>query len=133
MRQHSKLAWRMSAVAVAVVVTILLGTGLLGNYLSRRAAREVACNVLQFNSTSIRSGIHELMMSRNNSGVQDYIEDIAGWSPTYCEICLVSHPAGLVVVSRLMETGTVLPREDRTCHSTERESSSSPGARRTIR
>jgi len=105
----------MSAVVATVVVAILLGTGFIGNLLARRAVRDVACDVLQFNSTSIRSGIHELMMNRNNSGVREYIEDIAGWSPTYCEICLVSHPAGLVAVSRQMGTGNILEQDDRTC------------------
>ncbi|MBU0743347.1 PAS domain S-box protein [bacterium] len=115
MKRRSKLAWRMSAVVVIAVLVILLGTGFLGSYIGRRAANEVAYDVLQFNSTSIRSGIQEMMMSRNNSGVREYIEDIAGWSPTYCEICLVSHPDGLVAVSRLMEPGTIMAREDRTC------------------
>jgi two-component system NtrC family sensor kinase len=105
----------MSAVVATVVVAILLGTGLLGNFLSRRAVGDVACNILQFNSTSIRTGIHELMMNRNNSGVRKYIEDIASWSPTYREIGLVSHPAGFVAVSRQMGTGTILEQEDRTC------------------
>jgi two-component system, sporulation sensor kinase E len=115
MRRRNRLAWKLSVVVLAIVSVVIFGIGYIGKIVSHRFGLEATRSVLQFNSASIRSGINELMMSRNRAGVWVFIGDISRRSTTYQDISLVSHPAGQVVVSQLLNTGTVLSEDDTSC------------------
>jgi PAS domain S-box-containing protein len=71
--------------------------------------------MLRFNSESILGGISELMMSRNNEGVLQLIQEMSGDSEVYRNIRLVSHESGEIVVSRLDAAGARMALEDRAC------------------
>ncbi len=70
---------------------------------------------MKFNSESILSGIEKLMMTRNNDGVLELIQDLSKGSTVYRDIRLLSHYSGEIVVSRLAETGANLSEEDPSC------------------
>ncbi|MFH1842736.1 MAG: ATP-binding protein [bacterium] len=115
MRKRDQLAWRLSAVVLVIVSVVILGNGLLGNLLSQRYALDAARNVMEFNSASISSGISELMMSDNVSGVVEFIDEMSRRSSTYHDISLVSHPSGTVTISGLRVPGSVIERSERPC------------------
>jgi PAS domain S-box-containing protein len=100
---------------LGIVALAILGAGLLGSIVSRRVALNSARNLLQFNSTSIRSGIEKLMMSRNHDGALEFIEEMARDNTTYEDIGLVTHPSGRVSVSRLIPAGTILDANSESC------------------
>jgi len=115
MRRRNRLAWKLSVAVLAIVAVVILGTGLVGNRLSRKYSLEAARSIMQFNAESIVSGIDELMMSGNNEGALDFIAEMSHRSTTYHDISLVSHPAGEIAVSRLQIPGTQLDIGDRSC------------------
>jgi PAS domain S-box-containing protein len=102
-------------VVAAIVTLVIATTGLVNNVISNYYALESARAALKFNSESILSGINKLMMSRNNDGVLELIQDISRDSTVYREIRLVSHYSGEIVVSRLGEAAADLSEEDRSC------------------
>jgi PAS domain S-box-containing protein len=114
-RWWNRLVWRLSAVALLIVVLVIAGTGEVGSMLSRHFALESARCVLHFNSLSIRSGIEKLMMSRNNPGVRGFIEDISRGSTVYHDIRLIAHPSGEIAVSRFSPPGTANRGDDKSC------------------
>jgi PAS domain S-box-containing protein len=113
--RRKRLAWKLSVPVLAVVAAAILGAGYLGSVLSRRVALTAARNVMQFNSTSIRSGIGELMMTGNRDRALWFIEEMAQESATYEDIALVSHPSGRVNVSRLRPVGSFLDKTSESC------------------
>ncbi len=115
MRRRNRLAWKLSVVVLVIVSAVILGTGWLGSFLSQRHALDAARNVMQFNSASIRSGIDELMMSRNSTRALEYIKEMSHRSTTYEDVSLISHPSGRISVSRLRNPGTRLNITGKTC------------------
>ena len=71
--------------------------------------------MLKFNSESILSGIHKLMMTRNNEAVSEMVQDMAEGSTIYQDIRLLSHYSGEIVVSRFDEPRGTLSEEDDSC------------------
>ena len=71
--------------------------------------------MLKFNSESILSGVHKLMMTRNNEAVSELIQDMSEGSTIYQDIRLLSHYSGEVVVSRFDESSATLSEEDYSC------------------
>ena len=115
MPRRYRLAWKLSAVVLAVVAVVIVGASLLSGHLSRRYALAVTRGVMDFNSASIGSGIDELMMSGNKAGARAFIADMIDRSATYHDLNLVSHPAGLVTASGHLTPGTKLAISDRSC------------------
>jgi len=106
---------KLSIVVIAIVTLVIAATGLVNNIIGNHYAQESAREMLKFNSESILSGIEKLMMTRNNDGVLELIQDISKDSAVYRDIRLVSHYSGEVVVSRLQEPGAILSEEDHSC------------------
>ena len=106
---------KLSIVVIAIVTLVIATTGLVNNAISNHYALESVRAVLRFNSESIRGGIDKLMMSRNNDGVLELLEDISRDSTVYRDIRLISHYSGEIVVSRLGEAGATLSEEDPSC------------------
>jgi len=115
MQIRNRLAWKLSAVVLVIAFVVILGTVLLSSLLSRQYALEAARGIMQFNSASIRSGIDELMMGRHDAGMLEFIEEMSRWSTTYQDISLVSHPSGTIAVSRLLDSGTKLELNQKSC------------------
>jgi PAS domain S-box-containing protein len=112
---RGRLAWKLSAVTVAMVVLILVASGLVGSFLSRHYAQETARTMLHFSAVSIRSGIRGLMMTRDNPGVREFVQGISRGSDLYQELRLVSHPSGEIAASRLPPPAGPLTLEHTTC------------------
>jgi PAS domain S-box-containing protein len=106
---------KLTLVVIAIVTLVVAAAGLVNNVLSHHYALESAREALRFNSESIASGIHRLMLSRDNEGVLELIRDISEGSAIYREIRLISHYSGEVVVSRLHEENEALTVGDRSC------------------
>jgi PAS domain S-box-containing protein len=115
MRRVNSVVRKLGIVVIAIVTLVVAATGLVNNIIGNRHALESAREMLKFNSESILSGIEKLMMTRNNDGVLEMIQDISRDSSVYLDIRLVSHYSGEVVVSRLHEPGAVLSEGDRSC------------------
>lgn len=102
--------------AVTIIVALaIVGTTVALNLLTRHFALESSRSILHFNSVSVRSGIGRLMMNRCGDEIRTFIEDVSRGSAVYRDICLVSHPSGEVVVSRVVPEGVHLTREDIHC------------------
>jgi PAS domain S-box-containing protein len=106
---------KLTLVVIAIVTLVIAAAGLVNYAISQHYALESAREVLRFNSESILNGIHKLMLSRNNQGVLELLQDISKDSTVYREIRLVSHYSGEVVVSRLREGSATLTQEDHSC------------------
>jgi PAS domain S-box-containing protein len=115
MRRRNSVVRKLSAVVIAIVTLVIAAAGLVNNIISRHYALESARAALKFNSESILSGIDKLMMTRNNDGVLELIQDISKDSKVYRDIRLMSHYPGEIVVSRLDDPGTILSEEDPSC------------------
>ncbi len=115
MRWRDRLAWRLSAVVTLDVALVIVAMALFGSFLSRHFALESARSVLRFNSISLRSGIDKLMMSRNNTGVRELIQDVSSGSDVYLNVRLISHPSGQIAVSRYDTSDGRLSVDDRSC------------------
>jgi len=115
-RRWNRVAWKLSVVVITIVTLVIAGVGVVNNIISKNLALESARAVLRFNSETMVSGINDLMMSRNNQGVLDFIQDVSESSTFYRDIRLVSHHSGKVVVSRHSKsTGIKLSVKDHSC------------------
>jgi PAS domain S-box-containing protein len=115
MRRRKSVVRKLSIGVIAIVTLVIAAVGLVNNILSHHYALESARAVLKFNSESILSGIDKLMMTRNNDGVLELIQDISKDSRVYRDIRLISHYPGEIVVSRLDAAGANLSEEDPSC------------------
>jgi PAS domain S-box-containing protein len=106
---------KLTVVVIAIVTLVIAAAGFVNNVLSHHYALESVREALRFNSVSLLSGIHKLMLSSNKEGVLELIQDISRDSAVYREIRLVSHYSGEVVVSRLHDPGTTLDQEAHSC------------------
>jgi PAS domain S-box-containing protein len=106
---------KLTLVVIAIVTLVIAAAGLVSNAISHHYALESAREMLKFNSESILNGIHKLMMSRNNEGVLELIQDMSKDSTVYQDIRLVSHYSGEIVVSRLDAARATLTEEDHSC------------------
>ena len=97
---------KLTILLIAVVTLVIAAAGLVNNIISHHYALESARAALKFNSESILSGIDKLMMTRNNDGVSELIQDISRDSKVYRDIRLMSHYSGEIVVSRLDQAGS---------------------------
>jgi PAS domain S-box-containing protein len=115
MPRRKSVVRKLTLVVIAIVTLVIAAAGLVNYAISHHYALESAREVLKFNSESILSGIHKLMLSRNNEGVLELIQDISRGSTVYREIRLVSHYSGEIVVSRLRGGSAALTEEDHSC------------------
>ena len=115
MRRVNSVVRKLGIVVIATVTLVIAATGLVNNIIGNHYARESAREMLKFNSESILNGIEKLMMTRNNDGVLELIQDISKGSSVYQDIRLVDHYSGEIVVSRLERTGAVLSEKDHSC------------------
>jgi len=115
MRRGNSVVRKLSLLLTAIVTLIIAAVGLVNDIISRHYALESARAALRFNSESVLSGIDKLMMTRNNEGVSEFIQDITGDSRVYRDIRLMSHYSGEIVVSRLAPPGTALTENDLSC------------------
>ena len=116
MKPRSRLVWKLIAV-VAVILTVAIAlAGYAYNLVCAHYSLESARAFLRFNSESIVKGIGQQMMSRNNEGAEQLINEISRDSTVYRDIRLVSHHSGEVVASRSGgEATATLELQDRTC------------------
>lgn len=114
-RMRSKLVWKLGAVVVATLAAAVTLSGYVNNLICAHYSLESARAFLRFNSESIIKGIGQLMMNRDNEGIEALIVDMSRDSTVYVDIRLVSHPAGEVVASRSGVHGTVHEQGDRAC------------------
>jgi PAS domain S-box-containing protein len=106
---------KLTLAVIAIVTLVIAATGLVTNVISHHYALESAREALKFNSESILSGVHRLMMSRNNEAVSELIHDMSKDSTIYQDIRLLSHYSGEVVVSRFDKPSATLSEEDSSC------------------
>jgi len=102
-------------VVVAILTAAITLSGYVNNLICAHYTLESARASLRFNSESIVKGIGQLMMSRNNQGVEELIGQMSRDSALYRDIRLVSHHPGEVVASSLRRDGRRLELEDRVC------------------
>jgi PAS domain S-box-containing protein len=115
-RRWNRVAWKLSVVVIGIVTLVIASVGVVNNIISKNLALESARAVLRFNSDTMVGGINDLMMSRNNQGVLEFIQDVSESSTFYRDIRLVSHHSGEVVVSRHSEsTGIKLNVKAHSC------------------
>ena len=115
MPRRKSVVRKLTLVVIAIVTLVIAAAGFVNGAISHHYALESAREMLKFNSESIRSGVQKLMLSRNNEGVLELIQDFSRGSTVYQEIRLVSHYSGEVVVSRLRGGSAALTEEDRSC------------------
>jgi len=112
---RSRLVWKLSALVVAILALAIAVSGYVNNLICAHYSLESARAFLRFNSESIIQGIGQLMMSRNNQGIEDLIGEMSRDSSVYGNIRLVSHHSGEVVASRYGEDNTKLNMDARAC------------------
>jgi methyl-accepting chemotaxis protein len=66
---------RLTLTVIAIVALVIAATGLVTNSIGQHYALESAREVLRFNSASLLNGIDRLMLSHNNEGVSELIQD----------------------------------------------------------
>lgn len=110
-----KLVWRVGAVVVAILTVAIALSGYANNLISAHYSLESARAFLRFNSESIIKGIGQLMMGRNNQGIERLIGEMSRESSVYGDIRLVSHHSGEIVASRFQEGPNTLEVRDRAC------------------
>ena len=112
---RSRLVWKLSAVVVVILTAAIALSGYVNNLICAHYSLESARAFLKFNSESIIQGIGQLMMSRNNQGIEELIVEISRDSKVYGDIQLVSHHSGEVVVSRFGREDRRLEQWERPC------------------
>ena len=115
MKIRSKLVWKLSAVVVVITTAAIAVSGYVNNIICAHYSLESARIFLRFNSESIVQGIGQLMMSRNNQGIEEFIDEFSQDSSVYGDVRLLSHHSGEVVVSRFGEESRKLELGDRAC------------------
>lgn len=101
MKTGSKLVWKLSAGVVAILAVAIALSGYANNLICAHYSTESARAFLRFNSESLVNGIGQMMMSRNNQGIREFIIDISRDSDVYGNIRYISHHTGEVVCARL--------------------------------
>ncbi len=111
--------------AVLVIVSaVILTTGYVGSYLSRRSTLEAAHEIMHFNAAAITSGVEKLMLTGDSCGMIDFIGGSAPGRAALGDMGLVAHPSGEVLVSRPAGGEGVFGPGDEfclACHETGRE------------
>jgi PAS domain S-box-containing protein len=97
--KHS-LVWKVNAVFLAILVSAFGILGFVTNLVYERDALALARDVSKVNSETILHSINKLMMTRDNAGVRDLIDQLAGDNLIYRDIRLVSHSGGVVASRR---------------------------------
>jgi len=112
---RSKLVWKLGAAVVAIMTVAIALSGYVSNHICAHYSLESARAFLRFNTESVVKGIGRLMMSRDNSGIEQLLVEVSRDSNVYGEIRLLSHPAGEVAVSRFGSAGGTLAVHDHVC------------------
>jgi PAS domain S-box-containing protein len=102
-------------VVVVILAVAIALSGYANNLISGHYSLESARAFLRFNSESIINGIGQLMMSRNNQGIEQLIVEMSRDSRVYGDVRLVSHHSGEVVASRFGADGRTLDLGDPAC------------------
>ncbi|MFV1967304.1 MAG: PAS domain-containing sensor histidine kinase [Pirellulaceae bacterium] len=111
----SRLVWKLSAVVATILAAAIAVSGYVNNLICAHYSLESARAFLRFNTESIVQGIGQLMMNRNNSGIEKLIVEISQESRVYGHIRLVSHHSGEIVASRFAEDSINQELTDHTC------------------
>lgn len=117
MRIKSKLVYKLSVVVAVIMVAAIAFSGYVNNHICAHYSEESAEAFLKFNSESMVQGIGQLMMARNNQGIQEFIAEISQDSEVFGEIRYVDHHSetGKVVASRFGGERADVRLEDRAC------------------
>jgi len=124
MRRRNRLAWKLSVAVLVIVSAVILTTGYVGSYLSRRSTLKAAREIMHFNAAAITSGVEKLMLTGDSCGMIDFIGGSATRGATLGDMGLVAHPSGEVLVSRPAGGEGVFGPGDEfclACHETGRE------------
>ena len=115
MRIKSKLVWKLSVVVAVILIAATALSGYVNNYICAHYSQESAQAFLEFNSESIVQGIGQLMMGRNNEGIQGFIAEISKDSEVYGDIRLMDHHSGEVAAARFGRDHADIGLQDRAC------------------
>ena len=115
MRMKTSLVWKLSAVVAAILAAAIALSGYLDHIISSHYSLASVRAFLGFNSESIVKGIGEMMMIRNNQGIEELIVEMSRDSTVYGNIRMVSHHSGEVVASRFGGNGIRLGLSDHAC------------------
>ena len=74
---RSRLVWKLSAAVVVILAGAIVVSGYANSRVCAHYSMETARAFLRFNSESIIEGIRQLMMSRNNEGIREFIGEIS--------------------------------------------------------
>ena len=122
MKQEKRIVWKLNSVIIAMVSTLIIGIAWSAHVEDRRFLEEMAALNLGLHSDSITQGIEDLMMSRNRSGLAEYVQTLSADSEVYSEIQIISHRGREVVASRAGAAGSTYEEGDErcaTCHGLE--------------
>jgi PAS domain S-box-containing protein len=89
---------------VAILTAAIALSGYVNNLICAHYTEQSARASLRFNSESIINGIGQLMMNRNNEGIEELFVQMSRDSTDYGDIRLVSHHSGEIVASRFGQT-----------------------------
>jgi PAS domain S-box-containing protein len=88
---RSRLVWKLSAVVAVILTVAIVLSGYVNNLICAHFTLQSARASLHFNSESIVNGIGQLMMTRNNEGIEDLFVSMSSDGTDYQDILLVSH------------------------------------------
>lgn len=111
---RSLIVWKLVGAIALIIVVVIGASGYLNNVSDRHYALESARDVSRFNSDVLLESIRRLMMTRDNEGIKEFIDNLDRDHSVYRDIRLVSHE-GQVAASSSDPRGTLLRQESRSC------------------
>jgi len=112
--RRSLIVWRLSAVFITIILLVFIISGYVNNLVDEHYALASASDLCRFNSATILQIIKKLMMTRDNEGINEVIQNLAKGNPDYRQIRLVSH-RGQIIASPFDSHTETLPEESRSC------------------
>jgi PAS domain S-box-containing protein len=109
MRWNS-VVWKVNLVFITVLVTVIGGSGFVGNVIYKRDAEAAALESSRSHLETILQGLDRPMMQRDLEGIDDLIGVITRHDPLWQDIRLITHE-GAVVASLRDEMGLPNPDE----------------------
>lgn len=115
MVKRIRMAWKLSAVFIAVTLLILVASGYVNNLIEEHYAVTTAREVSRSYFDTIRGSLPGLMMNRDINGIRELMGNLVENNPVCSNIRLVSHEEGTVVAPRMNDHGATLNQDHRSC------------------
>jgi PAS domain S-box-containing protein len=106
----NSVVWKVNLVFITVLVTVIGVSGLVSNYIYERDAVAAAREMSHSHLETIRHGLDQLMMERDNEAIGDLIDTLVQHDPFWQDIRLVTHE-GAVTVPLQSDVGPAALRE----------------------